>query len=57
MGRVSPGHTASPRSRKLGRNRGGMSRNAGSDTKAAYLFIAPGIIGFTVFVAYPLIRS
>ncbi|MFI7063469.1 carbohydrate ABC transporter permease [Kribbella sp. NPDC050124] len=34
-----------------------MSRNAGSDTKAAYLFIAPAIIGFTVFVVYPLIRS
>ncbi len=37
--------------------RGGMSRNAGSDVRAAYLFIAPAIIGFTVFVAYPLIRS
>ena len=36
---------------------GGLSRNAGSDTKAAYLFIAPAIIGFTVFVVYPLIRS
>lgn len=40
-----------------GRSRGGMSRNAGSDIKAAYLFIAPAILGFTVFVAYPLIRS
>ncbi|TCO34030.1 multiple sugar transport system permease protein [Kribbella steppae] len=39
------------------RSRGGMSRNAGSDAKAAYLFIAPAIIGFTVFVVYPLIRS
>jgi multiple sugar transport system permease protein len=38
-------------------SRGGMSRNAGSDVKAAYLFIAPAILGFTVFVAYPLIRS
>lgn len=37
--------------------RGGMSRNAGSDVKAAYLFIAPAIIGFLVFVGYPLIRS
>ncbi|WP_328518849.1 carbohydrate ABC transporter permease [Kribbella sp. NBC_00359] len=44
-------------SRKAGRSRGGMSRNAGSDVKAAYLFIAPAIIGFVVFVAYPLIRS
>jgi multiple sugar transport system permease protein len=34
-----------------------MSRNAGSDVKAAYLFIAPAIIGFLVFVGYPLIRS
>jgi multiple sugar transport system permease protein len=37
--------------------RGGMSRNAGSDVKAAYLFIAPAIIGFLVFVGYPLVRS
>jgi len=37
--------------------RGGMSRNAGSDVKAAYLFIAPAVIGFLVFVGYPLIRS
>jgi multiple sugar transport system permease protein len=36
---------------------GGLSRNAGSDTKAAYLFIAPAIVGFTVFVVYPLVRS
>jgi multiple sugar transport system permease protein len=34
-----------------------MSRNAGSDVKAAYLFIAPAMIGFLVFVGYPLIRS
>ncbi|MGW6200352.1 carbohydrate ABC transporter permease [Kribbella sp. NPDC055110] len=34
-----------------------MSRNAGSDVKAAYLFIAPAVIGFLVFVGYPLIRS
>jgi multiple sugar transport system permease protein len=34
-----------------------MSRNAGSDVKAAYLFIAPAIIGFLVFVGYPLVRS
>jgi ABC-type sugar transport system permease subunit len=34
-----------------------MSRNAGSDTAAAYFFIAPAIIGFSVFVVYPLIRS
>ena len=33
-----------------------MSRNAGP-MRAAYLFIAPAIIGFTVFVVYPLIRS
>lgn len=39
------------------RSRGGMSRNAGSDVKAAYLFIAPAVIGFLVFVGYPLIRS
>ncbi|WP_405060998.1 sugar ABC transporter permease [Kribbella sp. NBC_01505] len=39
------------------RARGGSSRGAGSDTLAAYLFIAPAIIGFTVFVGYPLIRS
>jgi multiple sugar transport system permease protein len=34
-----------------------MSRNAGSDTAAAYFFIAPAIVGFSVFVVYPLIRS
>ncbi|WP_238156857.1 carbohydrate ABC transporter permease [Kribbella sp. VKM Ac-2571] len=34
-----------------------MSRNAGSDVRAAYLFIAPAVIGFLVFVGYPLIRS
>ncbi|MGW7683860.1 carbohydrate ABC transporter permease [Kribbella sp. NPDC054772] len=34
-----------------------MSRNAGSDVKAAYLFIAPAMIGFLAFVGYPLIRS
>lgn len=39
------------------RTRGGMGNNAGSDVKAAYIFIAPAIIGFTVFVVYPLIRS
>ncbi len=39
------------------RTRGGMSRNAGSDVRAAYLFIAPAVIGFLVFVGYPLIRS
>ncbi len=38
-------------------SRGGMSRNAGSDTAAAYFFIAPAIVGFSVFVVYPLIRS
>ncbi|MEJ1111268.1 MULTISPECIES: carbohydrate ABC transporter permease [unclassified Kribbella] len=39
------------------RSGGGMGNNAGSDVKAAYIFIAPAIIGFTVFVVYPLIRS
>jgi len=34
-----------------------MGRNAGSDTAAAYFFIAPAIVGFSVFVVYPLIRS
>ncbi|WP_328441577.1 sugar ABC transporter permease [Streptomyces sp. NBC_00444] len=29
----------------------------GSDTRAAYAFMAPALIGFTVFVVYPLIRS
>lgn len=29
----------------------------GADTKSAYVFLAPAIIGFTVFVVYPLIRS
>jgi ABC-type sugar transport system permease subunit len=38
-------------------SRAGMSRNAGSDVKAAYLFIAPAMIGFFVFVGYPLVRS
>ncbi|WP_432879668.1 carbohydrate ABC transporter permease [Kribbella sp. CA-245084] len=38
-------------------SRAGMSRNAGSDVKAAYLFIAPAMIGFLVFVGYPLVRS
>jgi ABC-type sugar transport system permease subunit len=28
-----------------------------SDTKAAYAFIAPAIVGFSVFVVYPLVRS
>lgn len=28
-----------------------------SDTRAAYAFMAPALIGFTVFVVYPLIRS
>ena len=53
MNSVSPGGTAT----KTKRSRGGMSRNAGSDVKAAYLFIAPAVIGFGVFVGYPLIRS
>jgi hypothetical protein len=54
--------TASPRQgRSAGRslaqgNKGEMSGNAGSDVRAAYLFISPAIIGFTVFVVYPLIR-
>jgi ABC-type sugar transport system permease subunit len=38
-------------------SRGAMGRNAGSDTAAAYFFIAPAIVGFSVFVVYPLIRS
>ncbi|WP_371642501.1 carbohydrate ABC transporter permease [Streptomyces mirabilis] len=29
----------------------------GSDARAAYVFLAPALIGFTVFVVYPLIRS
>jgi ABC-type sugar transport system permease subunit len=29
----------------------------GSDTKAAYVFIAPALVGFSVFVVYPLVRS
>ncbi|TQJ17005.1 multiple sugar transport system permease protein [Kribbella jejuensis] len=49
----SPGGAAT----RTRRSRGGMSRNAGSDVKAAYLFIAPAVIGFGVFVGYPLIRS
>jgi ABC-type sugar transport system permease subunit len=49
--------TGGPATRKSGRTRGGMSRNAGSDVRAAYLFIAPAVIGFVVFVGYPLIRS
>ncbi len=52
MNSVSPGGSTTTR-----RGRGGMSRNAGSDVKAAYLFIAPAVIGFLVFVGYPLIRS
>lgn len=52
MNSVSPGGSTTKR-----RGRGGMSRNAGSDVKAAYLFIAPAVIGFLVFVGYPLIRS
>jgi ABC-type sugar transport system permease subunit len=46
--------------RRPGRSRStsrSHSRGAGSDAKAAYVFIAPAIIGFTVFVVYPLIRS
>lgn len=34
----------------------GRSR-IGPDTRAAYVFIAPAIIGFSVFVVYPLVRS
>lgn len=37
-----------------GRTHDGMSGNAGSDVRAAYLLIAPAIIGFTVD---PLVRS
>jgi ABC-type sugar transport system permease subunit len=29
----------------------------GADTRAAYVFLAPAIVGFSVFVIYPLIRS
>ena len=29
----------------------------GPDAKAAYIFLAPPIIGFTTFVAYPIVRS
>ena len=47
--------TAAPANKRSAR--GGMSRNAGSDVKAAYLFIAPAMIGFFVFVGYPLVRS
>ncbi|MFK0025456.1 carbohydrate ABC transporter permease [Streptomyces sp. NPDC090798] len=32
-------------------------RKLGSDARAAYVFLAPALIGFTVFVVYPLIRS
>jgi ABC-type sugar transport system permease subunit len=53
MSRVSPAKTSAGRRSR----RGGMSRNAGSDVKAAYLFIAPAMIGFFVFVGYPLVRS
>jgi ABC-type sugar transport system permease subunit len=53
MNSVSPGGLTTKRPSR----RGGMSRNAGSDVKAAYLFIAPAVIGFLVFVGYPLIRS
>ncbi|HEY3556935.1 MAG TPA: sugar ABC transporter permease [Kribbella sp.] len=53
MNSATPGGTTT----RKRRSRGGMSRNAGSDVKAAYLFIAPAVIGFLVFVGYPLIRS
>ena len=53
MNSVAPGGSTT-RNRS---SRGGMSRNAGSDVKAGYLFIAPAVIGFLVFVGYPLIRS
>ncbi|MCX4596672.1 hypothetical protein OG819_45625 [Streptomyces sp. NBC_01549] len=32
-------------------------RKRSSDTLAAYVFLAPALIGFTGFVVYPLIRS
>ncbi|MFJ1559506.1 carbohydrate ABC transporter permease [Streptomyces mirabilis] len=32
-------------------------RKLGSDARAAYVFLAPALIGFTMFVVYPLIRS
>ncbi|MER5756001.1 extracellular solute-binding protein [Streptomyces sp. NPDC002088] len=32
-------------------------KKLGSDARAAYVFLAPALIGFTVFVVYPLIRS
>jgi ABC-type sugar transport system permease subunit len=34
-----------------------MARRVSSDTVAAYLFISPAVIGFSVFVVYPLARS
>ncbi|MFF7886473.1 carbohydrate ABC transporter permease [Streptomyces sp. RLB1-33] len=40
--------TAPPRPRR---------RKLVSDARAAYVFLAPALIGFTVFVVYPLIRS
>ena len=58
MNRDGQRRTSLSRQRGPNRTAGrGLSRHAGSDTKAAYLFIAPAIIGFTVFVVYPLIRS
>jgi ABC-type sugar transport system permease subunit len=32
-------------------------RRLGTDTRAAYVFLAPAIIGFSAFVIYPLIRT
>ncbi|MFI5673574.1 carbohydrate ABC transporter permease [Streptomyces cellulosae] len=42
-----------PPPRRPWRGRGKLT----SDTRAAYLFMAPALVGFTVFVVYPLIRS
>jgi ABC-type sugar transport system permease subunit len=36
---------------------GRQRRGATSDARAAYVFLAPAIVGFSAFVVYPLIRS
>ena len=50
-----PSTSAPPQRRRLRPRR--TRRRAGSDTAAAYAFLAPAILGFGIFVVFPLIRS
>jgi ABC-type sugar transport system permease subunit len=45
------------RGRQTGPSLPRRRRKLSSDTRAAYIFLAPAILGFTVFVLYPLFAS